>query len=217
MPSFDVKLQFDILEKQSHNVIKNNNADLFKISDSSSGTNELTSYVKGTKLYMVLNMNEYQFAFYNSVKIEWSYTLNGETTTDSYTFTSKKDWNPIQSAPDCDLTFTLILSEPTEKVTINKEDTDQKAKLGISTSYSSYDFFDFGDNFEIKKGKGLYAVLTSYETSDFSGGKYVINITNSDTNEIVKTLNITSSYGSKYVYFTADSNLIISLTYVQNN
>lgn len=219
MPSADVKLTFNILEKQSHQINKGQNADMFKVADSSSGTNELTSFVKGATLYVRLNVTPYQFAYYGkSFKVQYSYVENGKTETKTYSlFSSNTDsWKAISSAPDADITFDLIVTEPTEKVTVSKEDTDKKDMLVLTDE--SYHDDDFGNSFEFGKGKQLCAKISGASSSDFTGGgKYTITIKNSDTGETVKTLSVASTLSSKYTYFYASSNIIVSLTYTQGN
>lgn len=217
MPSADVKLTFDILEKQSHQINKGQNADMFKVVDSSSGTNELASFVKGAAIYVKLNITQYQFAYYGkSFKVQCSYVENGKSVTKTYSsfFSYTDSGKIIDAAPDADITFDLIVTEPTEKVTVSKEDTDKKDMLIIGGDTST----DFGDSFVFGKGKQLCAWINGVNSNDFTnGGKYTITIKNSETGETVKTLSVASSYSSKYTYFYANSNITVSLTYTQGN
>lgn len=212
MPSADVKLTFDILEKESHTINKGQNADMFKIVNKSYNGEELTSFVKGTALYVQLNISAYQWAYYGkSFKIQYSYVDSGENKTIEKTFTYQNTVLYIE-APDADIKFNLIVTEPTEKVTITKEDTDKKDMLIISDdTYNA----DFGENFVFGKDKQLCARINGASSSDFNnGGKYTITIKNAETGEAINSKTFTYN-SSLYLSFTASSNITVSLTYTQ--
>lgn len=214
MPSADVKITFDIVEKQSRQINKGQNADMFKVVNKGYNGEEIASFVKGTTLYVQLNVSAYQWAYYNkSFKIQYSYVENGETKTGTNSsFYSKDGIQQILVAPDADVTFDLIVTEPTEKVTITKEDTNKKGQLAIADDTSN----DFGDSFVFGKGKQLCAKIKGATSTDFDSGKYTITIKNADTGEAINTKDFTSSY-NPLVYFYANSNITVSLTYTQGN
>lgn len=215
MPSFDVKLEFDILEKQQRQIIKGENGDMLKVCNSGSYyAQEISSFVTGTTLFVSLNLNAYQSSFYSSFALQYSYVEDGETKSETKTFSYSSETIKIE-APDSDITFNLIVTEPTEKVTVSKEENDQISNL-ILTDSTYGDDFGVGNSFEYAKGETLYAKLNSSALSLISSGsKFTITITNADTSEIIKTFEITSTYGTKYVSFKTDCNILVSLTYTQ--
>lgn len=215
MPSFDVKLEFDILEKQQRQIIKGENGDMLKVCNSGGYyAQEISSFVTGTTLYVSLNLNAYQSNFYSSFALQYSYVEDGETKSETKTFSYSSETIKIE-APDSDITFSLIVTEPTEKVTVSKEENDQISNLILTDSYYGDDF-GVGNSFEYAKGKTLCAKLNSSASSLISGGsKFTITITNADTNEIIKTFEIASPNGTRYVSFKTDCNILVSLTYTQ--
>lgn len=218
MPSADVKITFDIVEKQSRQINKGQRADMFKVVNKSYSGKEIASFVKGTTLYVQLNATAYQWAYYNkSFTIRYSYVENGEAKTGTCSsFYSENYTAQVLVAPDADVTFDLIVTEPSQKATVTKEESDKKDMLIVSNEASTD---DLGDSFVFGQGRQLCARIdkSKMSSSDFNkGGKYTITIKNSDTGDVIATKDFTSTY-KPYLTFTVSSNITVSLTYTQGN
>lgn len=215
MPNAPVSINFDIVEKVTRKLNKiGENADKFKIYDSSStyNANEISTALANKTVYVRLNVTKLEYINSNEdFTLNYSYTLNGELVSSTYSFAYKTDYFRF-TLPDADVTFSLTYTNKTDLYNVKVTQNEYSSKLIVSDSSSTYSAEDFGDDFNIAKGQKIY-VIANISDEDLNLGTYTITIKNKDTNEDVKTFNITSSW-SKYTYFNINSNIVITLTCV---